>query len=136
MALGLELSGLPFFWAPSKRSILGDSDSTELPDGFEDRIKGRGVVYTNWLPQLKILAHDSIGGFLTHDGWNSVIEGLYIARPLIMLPYFHYQWLNARILGEKKVGVEVPRNEQDGSFTRNAVANSLKLVMLDDEGKI
>lgn len=115
---------------------MGDSDSTELPAGFEDRIKGRGVVYTNWMPQLKILAHYSVGGFLTHDGWNSVIEGLYFARPFIMLPYFLYQWLNARILGKKKVGVEVPRNEQDRSFTRNAVANSLKLVMLDDEGKI
>ena len=136
LALGLELSGLPFFWALRKRSILGDSDSTELPDGFEDRIKGRGVVYTSCVPQLNILAHDSVGGFLTHNGWGSVIEGLYFARPLIMLLYYLDQGLNARILEEKKVGVEVPRNEQDGSFTRNAIAISLKLVMLDDEGKI
>ena len=53
-----------------------------------------------------------------------------------MLLYYLDQGLNARILEEKKVGVEVPRNEQDGLFTRNAIAISLKLVMLDDEGKI
>ena len=53
-----------------------------------------------------------------------------------MLLYYLDQGLNARILEEKKVGVEVPRNEQDGSFTRNAIAISLKLVILDDEGKI
>nr|XP_023875027.1 putative UDP-rhamnose:rhamnosyltransferase 1 [Quercus suber] len=136
LAPGLEQSGLPFFWTPRKRSILGDSDSIELPaDGFEGRIKGRGVAYTSWVPLLKILAHDSVGGFLTHNGWGLVIEGLYFARPLIMLPYYLDQGLNARIL-EEKVGVEVPRNKQDGSFTRNAIANSLKLEMLDDEGKI
>uniref|UniRef100_A0A2N9I3G4 UDP-glycosyltransferases domain-containing protein n=1 Tax=Fagus sylvatica TaxID=28930 RepID=A0A2N9I3G4_FAGSY len=105
LAFGLEQSGLPFFWALRKGS---GSVAVELPAGFEERTKDRGVVWTGWAPQLKILAHESVGGFLTH------------------------LWF----LEEKQAGIEVPRNEQDGSFTRDSVAETLRLVMKDEKGKI
>ncbi|KAJ0097821.1 hypothetical protein Patl1_28346 [Pistacia atlantica] len=76
----------------------------ELPDGFEERTKGRGVVCTSWAPQVKILAHDSVG-------------------------------LIAKQLAEKKIGYVVPREEGDGSFTRDSVAESLRLVVVEEEGK-
>ncbi|PON40933.1 UDP-glucuronosyl/UDP-glucosyltransferase [Parasponia andersonii] len=50
IALGLDLSGFPFFWALRARS-----DSAELPAGFQDRTRERGIVCTSWAPQLKIL---------------------------------------------------------------------------------
>ncbi|KAL5753312.1 hypothetical protein ACOSQ2_023819 [Xanthoceras sorbifolium] len=136
IALGLELSGLPFFWVLKKRLGPADSDLIELPDGFEERTKGRGVVCTFWAPQVKILAHDSIGGFLTHSGWSSVVEALQFGRALIILTFYADQCINAKVLEEKKVGYLIPRNEVDGSFTSNAVAESLKLVLVDEEGKI
>ncbi|KAI5324883.1 hypothetical protein L3X38_033956 [Prunus dulcis] len=117
LALGLELSGLPFFWVLRTPSWSADSDSVKLPDGFEDRTKGHGLVWTTWAPQTKILAHDSIGGFLTHCSWSSLIETLQYGRPLIMLPFLYDQGLIARIW-DKKIGIEVPRNEEDGSFTK------------------
>lgn len=128
LALGLELSGVPFFWALR--------NPTGLPEGFEERVKGRGTVWKDWAPQLNILDHDSVGGFLTHCGWSSSIEGLMFGHPLIMLPFVIDTGLVARILEEKQVGIEIPRDKVDGSYTRDSVANSVRLIMEEDEGKI
>lgn len=49
LALGLELSGLLFFWALRNQNILVDGDTFELPDGFEDQIKGRGIVCISYV---------------------------------------------------------------------------------------
>ncbi|KAB2597539.1 UDP-rhamnose:rhamnosyltransferase 1 [Pyrus ussuriensis x Pyrus communis] len=98
-----------------------DADSVKLPERFEDQAKGPGIVWTTWAPQHKILAHKATGGFLTHSA-------------LIMLPFLYDQGLNARF-GDKKIGIEVPRNEDDGSFIKDWVAESLNLVVVDEEGK-
>uniref|UniRef100_A0A803KXB7 Glycosyltransferase n=1 Tax=Chenopodium quinoa TaxID=63459 RepID=A0A803KXB7_CHEQI len=132
LALGLELSRLPFFWALQKQAYK----PLELPDGFEERTRDQGLVWTNWAPQSQILAHDSVGAFLTHCGWSSIIEGLQFGRPLVMLPFVLDQGLNARVMEEKNVGIEIPRNNDDGSFTKNSVAQSLKMVFGDILGKI
>ncbi|XP_022895290.1 putative UDP-rhamnose:rhamnosyltransferase 1 [Olea europaea var. sylvestris] len=107
LALGLELSGVPFFWALRKPSGFGESYEVVLPDGFEERVKDRGMVWKSWAPQLKIL---------TMTRWVD-------------------QGLNARIVADKQFGIEIPRNDEDGSFTRNSVSDSIKLVMINFEGK-
>ncbi|KAA8530736.1 hypothetical protein F0562_005330 [Nyssa sinensis] len=136
IALGLELSELPFFWVLRKRRGLTDTELIELPDGFEERTKGRGVVCTSWAPQLKILSHDSVGGFLTHSGWSSVVEAIEFERALILLTFLADQGLNARLLEEKKMAYSIPRHERSGSFSRDSVADSLRLVIINEEGKI
>ncbi|XVF15308.1 hypothetical protein REPUB_Repub09cG0140200 [Reevesia pubescens] len=132
IALGLELSGLPFFWVLRTRQGVWDTESIELPEGFQERTKGQGVVCTSWAPQLKILAHDSVGGFFSHAGWGSVVEALQCGRPLILFTFLVDQFLNARVLEHKKLGYSIPRNENDGSFTRESVAESLRLVMVEE----
>ncbi|KAL8476305.1 hypothetical protein ACS0TY_028830 [Phlomoides rotata] len=123
LAHGLDLSGVPFLFN------LRGSESDELPAGFEERLGSRGMVWRSWAPQMKILSHDSVGGFLSHCGWSSVIEAMMFGIPLIELPFIE-QALTARVVSQKQIGVEIPRDEEDGSFTRNSVANSVKLVML------
>ncbi|CAA3011891.1 UDP-rhamnose:rhamnosyltransferase 1 [Olea europaea subsp. europaea] len=135
LALGLELSGVPFFWALRKPSQAGKSSSVDLPEGFEERIKGQGMVWKSWAPQLNILSHASVGSFLTHCGWSSIIEGLTFGHPLIALPFVIDQCLNARVIADKQVGIEIPKNDEDGSYTRSSVSNSIKLVMVESEGK-
>ncbi|OWM66199.1 hypothetical protein CDL15_Pgr013416 [Punica granatum] len=136
IALGLEKSRLPFFWVLKTQLGSSDVDRVELPDGFMERIKGRGLVWTSWAPQLKVLAHDSVGGFLSHCGGTSVVEAMSLGKPLIMFPLLSDQALNARLLEEKQMGHPILRNESDGSFTSDSVAQSLRLVMVEEEGKV
>ncbi|KAF8406114.1 hypothetical protein HHK36_008194 [Tetracentron sinense] len=136
LALGLELSEFPFFWVLRKPPGSAKDDSELLPDGFEERVKGRGVVCMTWAPQVRILAHPSVGVFLTHCGWGSVIEALEFGLPLVLLPLYIDQGLNSRVFEQKKIGVEIARDEGDGSFTRNSVAETLRLVMVDEQGEI
>lgn len=129
LALGLEKSKVPFFWAlrnePTRSEPL-------IPDGFEERVGGRGMVHVGWVPQVKILSHESVGGFLTHCGWNSVVEGLGFGRVPIFLPVLNEQGLNTRLLRGKDIGVEIPRNERDGMFW----SDSVRLAMIDDAGEL
>ncbi|XP_038882308.1 UDP-glycosyltransferase 91A1-like [Benincasa hispida] len=136
IAFGLEISKTPFFWVLRTQQGPTDPDPINLPEGFEERTEGRGVVWTTWAPQLKILGHDSVGGFLTHSGWSSVVEAIESETPLVLLTFLADQGINARVLEEKMMGYSVPRNQLIGSFTRNSVAESLKLVMLKEEGQI
>jgi hypothetical protein len=136
VALGLEAFGMPFLWA---YRAPADSDARDgaagLPEGFEERVNGWGLVCRGWVPQVRLLAHRSVGGFVTHAGWNSVTEGLARGVRLVLLPLLFDQGLNARHLVEKKMGVEVARDEDDGSFTAEDVAAALRRVMVGDEGQ-
>ncbi|XP_028802798.1 UDP-glycosyltransferase 91A1-like [Neltuma alba] len=135
IALGLEKSELPFFWVLRIRRGLTDPEVLTLPEGFEERTKDRGLVCTGWAPQLKILSHDSVGGFLTHSGWTSVVEAVQEEKPLVLLTFLADQGLNARLLEEKKMAYSIPRDERDGSFTSESLANSLRLVILEPKGR-
>ena len=109
IALGLQMSQLPFIWALR--------DPNGLPEHFEERIKGQGIICKGWAPQVSILAHPSVGGFLTHGGWNSIVEGLAYGLKLVLLPLMFDQGLNARDMVDRGIGIEVDRDETDGSFT-------------------
>ncbi|KAJ0965295.1 hypothetical protein J5N97_026433 [Dioscorea zingiberensis] len=128
LARGLEISKLAFVWAYRGKEEL-------LPVGFEERVQGRGIVCKGWVPQVKFLAHEAIGGFLTHCGWNSLVEAMGLGVALVLLPMLADEGLNARMMEEKKVGVEVPRREEDGGFDGEGVARVLRLVMVEKEGE-
>ncbi|KAF7829284.1 UDP-glycosyltransferase 91A1-like [Senna tora] len=136
IAVGLEKSELPFLWVLRTQRGPTDPEVLRLPKGFEERTEGRGLVCTRWAPQLKILGHESVGGFLSHSGWTSVVEAIQEEKPLVLLTFLADQGINARVLEEKKLGYLIPRDERDGWFSSESVADSLRLVMLKDEGRI
>lgn len=102
IASALEHSGHRFLWslrqAPQKGKMAIPTDFANyeriLPKEFLDRTANRGKVI-GWAPQVDILAHPAIGGFVSHCGWNSTLESLWFGVPVATWPIFAEQQLNA-----------------------------------------
>uniref|UniRef100_A0A0E0KSJ7 Glycosyltransferase n=1 Tax=Oryza punctata TaxID=4537 RepID=A0A0E0KSJ7_ORYPU len=141
LALGLEASGWPFIWAVRPPLGFDPKDGFDpewLPAGFEDRMaaraSGRGLVVRGWAPQARILAHPSTGAFLTHCGWNSILESLRHGVPLLGWPVGAEQFFNAMVVVEWGVCVEVARGNLESSAVESAeVAEAVGTVMGETE---
>ncbi|GLJ06067.1 hypothetical protein SUGI_0031230 [Cryptomeria japonica] len=134
LARGLEGTGLPFLWVLRFPRFSKEECSVSglLPAGFESRTRDRGLVYSEWAPQLQILAHPSVGVFLSHSGWSSVVEAVKLGVKLVLLPMNADQGLNARLVGDElKLGLEVER-EEDGSFTNDHIRTAVLKVVKED----
>ncbi|CAI9115822.1 OLC1v1016823C1 [Oldenlandia corymbosa var. corymbosa] len=115
IASALENSNRPFIWVVRKFDEANRQDSW-LPDGFEERIRNsnKGLIFKGWAPQLKILQHPATGGFMTHCGWNSVLEALISGVPLITWPLFAEQFYNEILVGILKVGISLGSDQWQG----------------------
>ncbi|VYS52756.1 unnamed protein product [Arabidopsis thaliana] len=141
LAWGLELSCQSFLWVLRKPpSYLGasskddDQVSDGLPEGFLDRTRGVGLVVTQWAPQVEILSHRSIGGFLSHCGWSSVLESLTKGVPIIAWPLYAEQWMNATLLTEE-IGMAIRTSELPSKkvISREEVASLVKKIVAEED---
>ncbi|CAK9314101.1 unnamed protein product [Citrullus colocynthis] len=131
IAIGLEKSGANFIWVV--RFPKGEERKRIeelLPEGFVERAGERAMVEKDWAPQGKILKHRSIGGFVSHCGWNSVMESIMLGVPVIGVPMHVDQPYNAGLLEEAGVGVEAKR-DPDGKIQRQEIANLIRQVVVD-----
>ncbi|KAF8722143.1 hypothetical protein HU200_022785 [Digitaria exilis] len=127
LAAALEATSRPFVWAirpPVGFDIAGEiRDDVWLPEGFAAR--GKGVLVHGWAPQVRILGHGATGAFLSHCGWNSVLESMTHGVPVIGWPLAAEQFYNAAMLvKEWGVCVEVAR----GNLPSSAVVGRAKLA--------
>ncbi|CAL5053526.1 unnamed protein product [Urochloa decumbens] len=83
---GLVQSGHRFLWAVR-------SDTWTPP---ADVGPNNGRIVRGWVPQRRVLAHEAVGGFVSHCGWNSVMESLAAGKPMLAWPMIAEQHLNAR----------------------------------------
>nr|CAB3458031.1 unnamed protein product [Digitaria exilis] len=127
VAHGLERSGHRFLWvlrgppAPGSMQPTDANLSELLPDGFLERTKDRGLVWPTWAPQKEMLAHAAVGGFVTHCGWNSVLESLWHGVPMAPWPLYAEQHLNAFMLVEVMgVAVAMEVDRKRGNFVEAA----------------
>ncbi|KAL0321482.1 UNVERIFIED_CONTAM: UDP-glycosyltransferase 88B1 [Sesamum calycinum] len=145
IAVGLERSGQRFLWVvrsppsddKSKRYLRPpepDLDSL-LPAGFLDRTKDRGLVLKSWAPQVAVLNHESVGGFVTHCGWNSVLESVCAAVPMVAWPLYAEQKMNRVVLVEDmKVALRMEVAEDD-FVAAEEVERRVRELMESEKGR-
>ncbi|XP_002519442.3 UDP-glycosyltransferase 73C3 [Ricinus communis] len=108
LGLGLESSNQPFIWVIREGEKSQGLEKWVIEEDFENRTKDRGLIIRGWAPQVVILSHPSVGGFLTHCGWNSTLEGISAGLPMVTWPLFADQFCNERLVVDVlKIGVEV-----------------------------
>ncbi|KAF5458180.1 hypothetical protein F2P56_022234 [Juglans regia] len=93
-AWGLANSKHSFLWIVRPDLVMGDS--VILPEEFFEATKDRAFI-ANWCPQGQVLAHPAVGAFLSHCGWNSMLESICgTGVPVICWPFFAEQQTNCR----------------------------------------
>ncbi|ONK60670.1 uncharacterized protein A4U43_C08F21300 [Asparagus officinalis] len=126
---GLANSGHDFLWVIRPNSKEGDHSSI-LPKEFSDETRDRGLL-TTWCPQEEVLMHPSVGGFLTHCGWNSTMESLSAGVPMLCWPYIGDQPTNCWYLcSQLGIGIEV-----DSNVKREGVEGLIRELMGGERGK-
>ncbi|KAK4431107.1 Beta-D-glucosyl crocetin beta-1,6-glucosyltransferase [Sesamum alatum] len=134
IAYALEHSDVNFIWVirfPRDEKIRVQE---ALPGGFLERTQERGKILEKWAPQAKILGHSSVGGFVSHCGWNSLMESIQFGVPIIAMPMQFDQPVNAKLVVELGVGVEVDRDER-GRFRREEIGKVIKDVVVGGVGE-
>ncbi|KAI6695356.1 hypothetical protein NL676_023066 [Syzygium grande] len=149
LAWGLELSRQRFIWIlrkPTVKSLAGsffdagkvggaDELLSFLPDGFKVRTRDVGLILPSWAPQVDILSHPSLGGFLSHCGWNSTLESIVNGVPMIAWPLYAEQRLNATLLVEE-IGVAIRPKELPPKkiVGREEIEKLVRSIMVEKEG--
>ncbi|CAJ2631311.1 unnamed protein product [Trifolium pratense] len=143
LALALEASKKPFIWVIREGNKSEELEKWISEERFEERNKGRGLIIRGWAPQVLLLSHPSIGGFLTHCGWNSTLEGISAGVPMITWPLFADQFLNEKLVTQVlrigvSLGVELPmewgEEEKLGVLVKKeGIKEAICMVM--DEGE-
>ena len=127
-AWGLANSKQAFLWIIRPDLVRGDS--AVLPPEFLEETKERGLL-ANWCSQEEVLSHPSIGGFLTHSGWNSTLESVCGGVPMISWPFFAEQLTNCRYTCiEWGIGMEI---ESDAK--RGKIESLVRELMVGEKGQ-
>ncbi|KAL4577189.1 hypothetical protein LXL04_013293 [Taraxacum kok-saghyz] len=128
---GLEESQVSFLW------VVRKYEGTVV-DELQERVGERGMIVKEWVDQLEILKHESVTGFLSHCGWNSVLESICSEVPILAWPMMAEQPLNARMVVEEiKIGlrVETCNGSVQGFVTSEGLKKTVKELMEGEKGE-
>uniref|UniRef100_A0A0E0EWG8 Uncharacterized protein n=1 Tax=Oryza meridionalis TaxID=40149 RepID=A0A0E0EWG8_9ORYZ len=124
IAMALRDSGVQLFWVGRDKA-----------DSLQQQVGGDNGLVVPWCEQLKVLCHPSIGGFLSHCGWNSVLEAVSAGVPLLAFPIGWDQLADGHIVADEwKIGINLRgQRGEDGIVSRAAIRAAVtKLMDLDD----
>ncbi|KAK7284972.1 hypothetical protein RJT34_19726 [Clitoria ternatea] len=144
LGLALGASERPFIWVIRRGIHLEELEKWIKDDGFEERTKGLGLLIRGWAPQLVILSHPAVGGFITHCGWNSTLEAICAGVPMLTWPIFGDQFLNEKLIVQVlkvgvQVGVEKPvrwgEEEETGVLVKKEDVERAIVKLMDETGE-
>ncbi|RLM84529.1 UDP-glycosyltransferase 82A1-like [Panicum miliaceum] len=124
-AHGLEASGRPFLW------VLKNHPSWRagLPDRYMEKVACHGKI-VSWAPQDDILKHKAVGCYITHCGWNSVLEAVRHGVRMICFPISSDHFINcAYIVHMWEVGIALDSSDQSN------VKDCIGRVMEGEKGR-
>ncbi|CAM8928637.1 unnamed protein product [Rhodiola kirilowii] len=126
IAEGLVLSKVSFLWAV-RADIVSSGVTDFLPVGFEENVKDQGLIVP-WCGQVEVLSHPAVGGFLTHCGWNSILESIRCSVPLLCYPLLFDQFTNRKlVVDEWRIGIDLWYEKP--IITREQVSTRIKILM-------
>ncbi|KAL4027659.1 hypothetical protein IC575_010834 [Cucumis melo] len=135
LACALKLTNKYFLW------VVRESEIHKLPHNFvedhEDTAGDQKGLVVNWCSQLQVLAHKSIGCFVTHCGWNSTLEALSLGVPLVTMAQWSDQPTNAKYVEDVwKIGKRVRLMEEDNGICRREEIELCVNEVMDEEGEV
>jgi len=139
---GLVQTGRPYLWVirpMTHNKIEGEEDEVVIDDivkngvGLIGGLEDQGLIVP-WCSQVEVLSHRAIGCFVTHCGWNSILEGLVMGVPMVGVPLISDQPTNAKMVEEVwQVGLRVKGNEEAGAVDREDIRVCVEVVMGEEE---
>jgi len=81
-----------------------------------------------WIPQNDLLADHRVEMFISSGSFNSIVESVYHAKPLIIFPNSSDQWLNAAAAKSKGFAIIIdPKSVVHKGDIRNNIINLLQV---------
>lgn len=125
IANGLSLSKVYFVWI--LRADIVSSDCVDpLPVRYKEEVGNRAMIIP-WCSQIAVLTNPAIGGFLTHCGWNSILESIWCKTPLLCFPLYTDQFTNRKlVVDDWKIGSNLSNRMP---ITKEEVSENINRLM-------
>ncbi|CAN1799053.1 UDP-glycosyltransferase 75C1 [Linum perenne] len=142
---GLLSSKRPFLWVIRREGGVEEEERMEMEqwrEEMERKAESVGGRIVEWCSQVEVLSHEAVGCFVTHCGWNSLLESTCLGVPVVAFPQFSDQMTNAKLVQDvwrTGVRVVVPEIDDDVTSTGTIVVDGdeirrcLELVMGEGE---
>ncbi|OIW10938.1 hypothetical protein TanjilG_22745 [Lupinus angustifolius] len=128
LATALKNSNKSFLWVIKPAEKGSEDEIPEIPLGFLEETKGKGLVVT-WCEQEKVLMHPAVACFMTHCGWNSMLETIAAGVPIIAYPKWLDQPTNAKLIVKQFRNGVVMNCGEDSVASVEEIEGSIKEVM-------